>query len=83
MGKLITFMSFVYILYLAMKERGYWDELKTKMGEAKDKMKDKYNNWNDEESWYTMDAEEILRQRFASGEIDEDEFKMRMNALKR
>ena len=61
----------------------YWDEFKEKLKEEKDKWKEKYNEAVVDNDWYTVDAEEILRQRFASGEIDQDEFEMRMKILRR
>ena len=83
MGKLITLLSFMYVLYITMRDRGYLDELKDKLNEQKEKWKEKYEKSGMNDEWYTVDAEDILRQRFASGEIDEEEYKMRMNVLKR
>jgi uncharacterized membrane protein len=68
-----------------MRDRGGLDEMKEKMKEGKEKLKNKFEEMkNGEESdWYEVDAEEILRQRFASGEIDEAEFNTRMSVLKK
>lgn len=82
-GKLISLASIGYVVYVALKEKGYWDEFKEKLKEEKDKWKEKYNESVVDNDWYTVDAEDILRQRFASGEIDQDEFEMRMKILRR
>lgn len=80
-GKLIVFSSFVYAFYAALKQHGYWEDLKTKLKEEKEKWKEKYNQNTVNSEWYTVDSQEILRQRFASGEIDEEEYRNKLNIL--
>jgi hypothetical protein len=89
-GKLIVLASFVYGIYSAMKKHGYLDEMKIKMEELKNKMKDEQEKWKEKyntssvkNEWSKVNAEEILRQRFAGGEISEEEYNSRMNVLKR
>ena len=88
LGRLISFSTFMYLIYVTLRDHGYWEQIKSKIKEEM-KNKKKYNNSKsengEEEStdWMTIDAEEVLRQRFAGGEIDEEEFNSRMEVLKR
>lgn len=78
--------SFAYIVYITLRDHGYLEELKEKMKNAKEKMSEggeEEEEDEDEEEWQHVDAEEVLRQRFAGGEIDEAEYTSRLSVLRK
>ncbi len=81
---MVEFFSLVYIIYMVVKTKDSWhhDE------KSKDKEKsywDYFTNTSDDEEveYVDIDAVEILRQRYARGEINNEEYRSRMEILNR